>query len=128
MALQFRVDPATKSLVRVTESSVSEDELRAELQAAADAAQNRLNSANEALNQADVAVKEAGERYDAAVAEQAAAQDEVNFSSEQLAELTNAAQVLADLATATPEGENAKESEPATDDGSQPVPVNVVSE
>ena len=127
MALQFRVDPATKSLVRVTEASVSEDELRQELQAVADAAQNRLNAANEALTQADAAVKEAGERYDAAVVEQAAAQDEVNFSSQQLAELTDAAQVLAELATATPESENAGDAE-ATADGSQPVPVNVVTE
>jgi hypothetical protein len=121
MSLQFRVDPATKSIVKVTEAPTTEDELRTELQAAADAAQNRLNLANESLTQADAAVKEAGERYDAAVIEQAAAQDEVNFSSQQLGELADAAAVLADLAQSTPESENVGDS--ASEAVSVPVTV-----
>ncbi len=117
-SLEFRVDPSTKSLVKVTESTTTEDELRAELQAAADSAQNRLNVATDAKAQADANLTAAAEAVDAAEAEFAAANEEVSFSAGRVGELDEAVRVLHELAESSPEEE-------ASGDESEAVPVEV---
>lgn len=112
MSLEFRVDPATKSLVKVTEATTTPDELRSELQAEADAAQNRLNAANANKEQTAANLVSATEADEAADAELEAANEEVSFSTARLSELDSAVSLLAELAGATPEGENAGSAEP----------------
>lgn len=111
MSVEFRVDPKTKSLVKVTEATTTEDELRAELQAAADQAQNRLNSANEAKVMADADLKAAEEQLELAETEVAEATDEVQFSADKLGDLDEAVRVLAEVAGAEPAAEDAGNTE-----------------
>lgn len=111
MSVEFRVDPATKSLVKVTEATTTEDELRAELQAAADQAQNRLNAANEAKVTADANLKAAEEQLEVAETEVAEATDEVQFSADKLGDLDEAVRLLAEVAGAEPEEEDAGDSQ-----------------
>lgn len=114
-SLEFRVDPSTKSLVKVTEAATTADELRVELQAAADAAQNRLNAANEGKVIADAALVAATGAVDAAEAEVTAANEDVTFSTDRLGQLDEAVTALAALDGATPEGENAAEDTAASE-------------
>ncbi len=118
---EFRVDPATKSLVKVVESQTTEEELRAELQAAADVAQNRLNAANEAKTQSELNLTAAEEADEAADKEVEAASEEVQFSTARLGELDEASKLLAELVGTDP-------SETAAEDptGAVSVPVTAV--
>lgn len=125
-SLEFRVDPASKSLVKVTESATTEDELRAELQAAADAAQNRLNGAQDAKAQADAALVSAQEAVQAADAEVVAAQEAVSFSSDKLGKLSEMVAILQGLDESPAEAaaaEDAPEESEAVD-----IPVRVVED
>ncbi len=108
MAVDFRVDPATKQLVRVTESPVSEDELRVELQAEADAAQNRLNAAKEDVDQKEAAHAAAEEAVVQARVALEAAEEEVAFSTDRMRELDETLRLRDELVGATPETENAE--------------------
>lgn len=110
MGVEFRVDPATKQLVKVTEATTTPDELRAELQVAADEAQNRLNAATSNKEQTAANLVAAGEADEAACAEVEAAEDGVKSSSAQLSDLAAAESTLAELAGATPETENATDA------------------
>lgn len=121
MALQFKVDPQTRALVKVTEAATTEEELRAELQLEADAAQNRLNTATAELEAAQAAHKEAESRVSAAAVEVDNAQEEVQFSSGRVHELDAAVSLLHELAE-PPTAEGTTESD------SEEVPVRVAVE
>lgn len=123
MPVQFRVDPKTKSLVKITESQASEDELRNELQQEADNAQNRLNAANEAL---ELRVAEHAAIEEAllnARQEVEDATEEVLFSASRVNELNEAVRLRDELAESDPESENAISS----DEGVE-IPVAVSNE
>lgn len=116
--VDFRLDPAKKAFVRVSETETTADDLRLELQAAADEAQNRLNAATSNKEQTAANVVAAQDADVAADAEVTAAENGVKSSSTQLSDLDAAVAVLAELAGATPEAENAGdtgESQPDTD-------------
>lgn len=94
MAIEYRVDAETKQLVKITESVTSEEDLRAELSAESEGAQNRLNLANDAVAQGETNLTAAQEMLEAARAEQVAASQEAQFSADRLAGLDAQLQLL----------------------------------
>jgi hypothetical protein len=121
MSTDFRLDPRL-GLVRITETAVSEEALRVELQEAADTAQNRLNAATEAVAQRVAEHTAAEEALIAARQDVADAEQEVSFSAGRIADLDEAVRLRDDLAGTSPEEENAGNSEPVE------IPVTLATE
>jgi chromosome segregation ATPase len=109
MAVQFKVIDG--KLVKITEAETSEEELRAELQAEADNAQNALNAAADELVRANQQLEEAQAAVAAAEANQEEAQQRVNFSTGRINEFNEAVALLSESDGEEAEGETTGESE-----------------
>lgn len=121
MSLQFKVDPETKKLVKVTEAEATEAELRAEIQVDADNAQNRLNEATAHLTETETQLEALQAALEAAQLEKEAAEEEVEFQSHRTEELDAAVQLVNELAQSSSEEAAAGSSE------EQPVEVHVTA-
>lgn len=118
MSLQFRVDPAKKALVRVTETEVTAEELEVELQAEMDRLQNILNEKNQELLVKEAEHKTAEENLRLALNAVDEAETDVAFSKSAREELAGAIALQQELVA------QSTETDVEAADGSVSVPVH----